>query len=137
MLRVSQNISSLRKLDKLLTNSLRSTSSIGGDSINNPRLRRQQNKHYASSVTGLLAVSDMGKNRKQKTPGRFYIIELTYGVLLEESVAVDDDNVGTDPILAYRDILEFVQSSKNIIDADSENENEMNNAAPLFPCYPK
>ncbi|GFX08669.1 uncharacterized protein TNCV_61961 [Trichonephila clavipes] len=29
-------------------------------------------------------------------------------------------------------ILEFVQSSKNIIDADSNNENEMNNAAPVL-----
>ncbi|GFV53653.1 hypothetical protein TNCV_1042601 [Trichonephila clavipes] len=28
------------------------------------------------------------------------------------------------------DILELVQSSKNIIDADSDSENEMNNAAP-------
>ncbi|GFW97698.1 hypothetical protein TNCV_1424621 [Trichonephila clavipes] len=29
-----------------------------------------------------------------------------------------------------KDILEFVQSSKNIIDADPDDENEMNNAAP-------
>ncbi|GFV95535.1 hypothetical protein TNCV_4575361 [Trichonephila clavipes] len=30
--------------------------------------------------------------------------------------------------MADRDILEFVQSSKNIINADSGDENEMNNA---------
>uniref|UniRef100_A0A8C4SEN5 HTH CENPB-type domain-containing protein n=1 Tax=Erpetoichthys calabaricus TaxID=27687 RepID=A0A8C4SEN5_ERPCA len=49
----------------------------------------------------------------------------------EEFVAVDDDNVCTAPIMTDKDILEFVQSSKNIIDADSDNENEMNNAAPV------
>ncbi|GFU44592.1 hypothetical protein TNCV_1506961 [Trichonephila clavipes] len=32
-----------------------------------------------------------------------------------------------------KDILEFVQSSKRIIDADSDDENEMNNAEPL--CF--
>ncbi|GFW36612.1 hypothetical protein TNCV_1956121 [Trichonephila clavipes] len=50
----------------------------------------------------------------------------------EEIVAVDDNNVFTAPIIAYKDILEFVQSSKNIIDADSGDENEMNNAAPVL-----
>ncbi|GFW95577.1 hypothetical protein TNCV_1722751 [Trichonephila clavipes] len=34
------------------------------------------------------------------------------------------------PIMADKDILEFVQSSKTIIDADSDDKNEMNNAAP-------
>ncbi|GFW42325.1 uncharacterized protein TNCV_1207781 [Trichonephila clavipes] len=33
--------------------------------------------------------------------------------------------------MAGKDILEFVESQKNIIDADSEDENEMNNAAPV------
>ncbi|GFT28878.1 hypothetical protein TNCV_3585761 [Trichonephila clavipes] len=33
------------------------------------------------------------------------------------------------PIMAGKDILEFVQGSKNIIDADSDDEDEMNNAA--------
>ncbi|GFS51469.1 hypothetical protein TNCV_549241 [Trichonephila clavipes] len=33
--------------------------------------------------------------------------------------------------MADKHILEFVQSSKNIIDAYSDDENEMNNAAPL------
>ncbi|GFX30674.1 hypothetical protein TNCV_4861981 [Trichonephila clavipes] len=32
---------------------------------------------------------------------------------------------------ANKDILEFVQSSKSIIDADSDKEYEMNNAAPV------
>ncbi|GFW57806.1 hypothetical protein TNCV_2927251 [Trichonephila clavipes] len=34
--------------------------------------------------------------------------------------------------MADKDILELVQSSKNIINADSDDENKMNNAAP-FP----
>ncbi|GFV36642.1 hypothetical protein TNCV_1033181 [Trichonephila clavipes] len=44
---------------------------------------------------------------------------------------IEDDNVCTAPIIADKDTLEFVQSSKNIIDADFNNENEMNNAAPV------
>ncbi|GFX53596.1 hypothetical protein TNCV_2327111 [Trichonephila clavipes] len=43
----------------------------------------------------------------------------------EEFVAIDDDNVCTAPIMADKDILEFVQSS--------EDKNEMNNAAHLSP----
>ncbi|GFW60865.1 hypothetical protein TNCV_2672861 [Trichonephila clavipes] len=50
---------------------------------------------------------------------------------LDEFVAVNDDNVCIALIMADKDILEFAQSSKNIIDADSEVENEMNNAAPV------
>ncbi|GFT44720.1 hypothetical protein TNCV_2845111 [Trichonephila clavipes] len=48
----------------------------------------------------------------------------------EKFVVVDDDNERTSPITADKDILESVQSSKNIIDADSDEENEINNAAP-------
>ncbi|GFS52056.1 hypothetical protein TNCV_1104781 [Trichonephila clavipes] len=46
-------------------------------------------------------------------------------------IAVGDDNVCTAPIMADKDILDFVQSSKNTIDADSDDENEMTNAAPV------
>ncbi|GFS65396.1 hypothetical protein TNCV_2451961 [Trichonephila clavipes] len=46
----------------------------------------------------------------------------------EKFVAVDVD-VCTAPIRVDKGILEFVQSSKNIIEEDAEN--EMNNAAPL------
>ncbi|GFY33448.1 hypothetical protein TNCV_2227171 [Trichonephila clavipes] len=49
----------------------------------------------------------------------------------EELVAMDNDNVCTDPIMADKDILEFVQSLKNNIDADSGDEIEMNNASPI------
>ncbi|GFY12966.1 hypothetical protein TNCV_665321 [Trichonephila clavipes] len=35
------------------------------------------------------------------------------------------------PIIADKDILKFVQCSKNVIDADYDDENEMNNAAPV------
>ncbi|GFV98300.1 hypothetical protein TNCV_622591 [Trichonephila clavipes] len=46
----------------------------------------------------------------------------------EEFVAVDDDNAYAAPIMADKDILEFVQSSKDVIVAGSEDENEINNA---------
>ncbi|GFU75768.1 hypothetical protein TNCV_1652281 [Trichonephila clavipes] len=52
-------------------------------------------------------------------------------VLAEELISVDDDNVCTAPIMADKDILEFVQISKNIIDSDSDEENEMKNEAPV------
>ncbi|GFY03379.1 SCAN domain-containing protein 3 [Trichonephila clavipes] len=48
----------------------------------------------------------------------------------EEFAAVDDDNVCTASITAGKDILEFVQRSKNIIGADSDDENKMNKVAP-------
>ncbi|GFT45897.1 SCAN domain-containing protein 3 [Trichonephila clavipes] len=58
-------------------------------------------------------------------------------ISLEEFVAVDDNDVCTSPITAEKDILEgFFQSSKNITDADSDDENEMNNQL-LFTRYPK
>ncbi|GFS79553.1 hypothetical protein TNCV_2370571 [Trichonephila clavipes] len=41
-----------------------------------------------------------------------------------------DDNVYTAPIMTDKDVLEFVRSSKNIIDADSDDQNEMNDVAP-------
>ncbi|GFV69687.1 RNA-directed DNA polymerase from mobile element jockey [Trichonephila clavipes] len=41
---------------------------------------------------------------------------------------------GTAPIMEDEDVLEFVQSSKNLIDADTDDENEMNKASavPIF-----
>ncbi|GFS88103.1 hypothetical protein TNCV_764821 [Trichonephila clavipes] len=50
---------------------------------------------------------------------------------LEEFIAVDDDYMYTVPIVADKEILEFVKSSKNIIDADSECKNDMINYAPV------
>ncbi|GFX12886.1 hypothetical protein TNCV_1976241 [Trichonephila clavipes] len=41
---------------------------------------------------------------------------------------LDDDNVCTAPIMAYKNILEFVHSSKTIADADSYDEKGMHNA---------
>ncbi|GFU99564.1 hypothetical protein TNCV_4082851 [Trichonephila clavipes] len=69
----------------------------------------------------------MGKNKIRKTSAR---LDCPI-VLLEEFVAVDDYAMYTTLIMADKDILEFVQSSKNIIHADSIDENEMNNAAPV------
>ncbi|GFX72178.1 DUF4817 domain-containing protein [Trichonephila clavipes] len=48
----------------------------------------------------------------------------------EKFIEVDDDNVCTASITADKNILEFVQCSKNITDADSDEENKMDNEAP-------
>ncbi|GFU14252.1 hypothetical protein TNCV_3579231 [Trichonephila clavipes] len=50
-------------------------------------------------------------------------------VLSGEFNAVDDDNVCTVPIMTDKDIVEFFQSSTNIMHIDSDYENEMNNVA--------
>ncbi|GFT13638.1 hypothetical protein TNCV_3831091 [Trichonephila clavipes] len=74
-----------------------------------------------------------GNERNTKTTAG-----LNYPIVLSEAfIAVVDDNVCTAPIMADKDILEFVQNSKNIVDADSKDEHEMNNAAPVFPRHPK
>ncbi|GFX64682.1 hypothetical protein TNCV_4681581 [Trichonephila clavipes] len=52
-------------------------------------------------------------------------------VLSEEFIAVGDDNVCTATIMADKDVLEFVEISKNIMDTGSDDENELNNVAPL------
>ncbi|GFY32831.1 hypothetical protein TNCV_4024551 [Trichonephila clavipes] len=57
-------------------------------------------------------------------------------VLSEEFIVVEDVNVCTTPIIAEKDILEYYHSRKNIIGSDFDDENEMNNAAPLFPRHP-
>ncbi|GFU36626.1 hypothetical protein TNCV_802821 [Trichonephila clavipes] len=55
----------------------------------------------------------------------------------EEFDVVDDDNVCTAAIMADKGILEFAQSSKTIINTDSDDEKEMNNAQLLFSYHPK
>ncbi|GFT62331.1 hypothetical protein TNCV_4717251 [Trichonephila clavipes] len=61
----------------------------------------------------------------------------TYGsgeALLSPSAgpeAVNDENVCTAPIMTDEDILGSVQGSKNIMDAASGDENEINNATPV------
>ncbi|GFU93288.1 hypothetical protein TNCV_1860191 [Trichonephila clavipes] len=60
------------------------------------------------------------------------LVGLDYATVLpEEFVVVDDDNVYTEAIKADRDILEFIQSSENIMDADSDDEYEVTNASPF------
>ncbi|GFV60595.1 endonuclease-reverse transcriptase [Trichonephila clavipes] len=49
----------------------------------------------------------------------------------EEFIEVDGDNLCTAPIVTEKDILKFVQCSRNVIDADSDDENEVNNVAPV------
>ncbi|GFV85766.1 putative transposable element [Trichonephila clavipes] len=50
----------------------------------------------------------------------------------EEFVAENDDNVCAAPIMVDNDNLEFIQNSKNIMEADSDDENEMYNTASVF-----
>ncbi|GFT96001.1 uncharacterized protein TNCV_312971 [Trichonephila clavipes] len=58
-------------------------------------------------------------NKIRKTPA---VLDCPI-VLSEEFIAIDDDNVCMySPIMSNKDILEFVQSSKNIIDGDSDGE---------------
>ncbi|GFT15053.1 hypothetical protein TNCV_4316341 [Trichonephila clavipes] len=52
-------------------------------------------------------------------------------VSLEEFVPVDDDNVSTALIMAEKGTFWILTKSKKIIDADSDDKNEMNNAAPV------
>ncbi|GFV37320.1 DDE-1 domain-containing protein [Trichonephila clavipes] len=66
-------------------------------------------------------------NKIRKTPAR---LDCPI-VLSEEFPSVEDDNVCTAPIIADKDNSEFVQSSRIIINTDSDDENKMNNAAPI------
>ncbi|GFV14450.1 hypothetical protein TNCV_165771 [Trichonephila clavipes] len=50
----------------------------------------------------------------------------------EEFCAGEDDNLRTAPIKADKGILEIVQSSKDIIDADLGDGNEKNDADPVL-----
>ncbi|GFU91255.1 hypothetical protein TNCV_4925851 [Trichonephila clavipes] len=50
-------------------------------------------------------------------------------VLSEELIALCDGNMSSTTIIVDRNILEFVQSSKNFMDGDSDDESEVNNAA--------
>ncbi|GFX11960.1 hypothetical protein TNCV_2997441 [Trichonephila clavipes] len=69
----------------------------------------------------------MKRNKIWKTPARLDCPTVSS----EEFGAINVDDVCT------TSIMEFVQSSKNIIDVDSDDENEMNNAAPLFLRHSK
>ncbi|GFX25432.1 uncharacterized protein TNCV_1424161 [Trichonephila clavipes] len=59
-------------------------------------------------------------NKIRKTPVRLD----SPMILSEEFLAVDDDNECTTPMMADKDILEFDQSSKYVIDADSDDGNK-------------
>ncbi|GFU91262.1 hypothetical protein TNCV_4925921 [Trichonephila clavipes] len=60
----------------------------------------------------------------------FRIIGLFYRIL-GRIRCYNNNNVCTVPIMTDNDILEFVQSSKHIMDADSDHENEINNSFPV------
>ncbi|GFT86167.1 hypothetical protein TNCV_3257581 [Trichonephila clavipes] len=52
-------------------------------------------------------------------------------LLSGEFTEVDHVNVCTAPIMAEKELVELAQSSKYTIVTDSDNENEMNNVAPV------
>ncbi|GFV41558.1 hypothetical protein TNCV_3627101 [Trichonephila clavipes] len=56
--------------------------------------------------------SFLGMNKIRKTPD---VLDSLI-VLLEESIAADDDNVCRDSIMADKDIFEFVQSLNIFVD---------------------
>ncbi|GFV94956.1 hypothetical protein TNCV_1029541 [Trichonephila clavipes] len=59
-------------------------------------------------------------------------VSLDYPIVaLEYFFAVNDDNVCAGSIKADKDILKFVQSSKTIMEADSNDENKTNKAFPV------
>ncbi|GFU09673.1 hypothetical protein TNCV_5027181 [Trichonephila clavipes] len=66
-------------------------------------------------------------NKIRKTPAVLDWPSLSF----KEFVGIGDDNVRTLSIMADKDSLEFVQSSKNIIDADYDDEHEMHNVGPV------
>ncbi|GFX01038.1 hypothetical protein TNCV_4580041 [Trichonephila clavipes] len=54
----------------------------------------------------------------------------------EEFVAVDDDNVSTNSIMADKEFVfgglgRLLKAQKKTVDADTDDENERNNAAPV------
>ncbi|GFV95612.1 uncharacterized protein TNCV_4576131 [Trichonephila clavipes] len=63
-------------------------------------------------------------NKIRKTPAGLDCLTVSS----KEFVAKNDDKVCTALIMADKDIWVFVQSSKNIIDADSDDESEINNS---------
>ncbi|GFW33815.1 hypothetical protein TNCV_3589001 [Trichonephila clavipes] len=86
---------------------------------------------WSAKTRGTIVLLRAAKARKRSLAGVVNRAGLNYhSVSSEEFVAVGDA-VGTAPIMADKGILEFLQSSKNIIDADSDDEKEMNNAAPV------
>ncbi|GFV30012.1 RNase H domain-containing protein [Trichonephila clavipes] len=56
-------------------------------------------------------------------------------IVLPEEFTADDDSMYTDPIMAYKYSFEFVQSSKNINDADYDDENEIDNAVSVHTLF--
>ncbi|GFX68004.1 hypothetical protein TNCV_921051 [Trichonephila clavipes] len=77
------------------------------------------------TTTSTLCNGDLGfECRKNKN-------HTTLSTGLAKVTEGDDDAVCTAPFTADKDILELLQSSKNIIDADFYDANEMNNTVPV------
>ncbi|GFU56291.1 hypothetical protein TNCV_582251 [Trichonephila clavipes] len=97
-----------------------------GDGDSKGFLTIKEAKVYGNTeVEKLECVGHMQKQMLEKVSVLFFFDSVS----LEEFVEVDYGNVCTVPIMTDKDFLEFVQSSKNIIDADSGDEKEMTDAA--------
>ncbi|GFX40041.1 hypothetical protein TNCV_2273241 [Trichonephila clavipes] len=72
-------------------------------------------------------MSLLGMNKIRKTPDG---LDCSTGSS-EEFVAVDDDNVCTAQLWQRKKFCSFFKAKKNTIDTDSDDENEMNNAASI------
>ncbi|GFU25311.1 hypothetical protein TNCV_1739531 [Trichonephila clavipes] len=73
-----------------------------------------------------------GQQRKKK---KFHPTKSPDKAREREEVVTVDNNVCTAPIKADKVILEYVQSSRIIIDADSDGKNEMNNTTPITMSF--
>ncbi|GFX72961.1 hypothetical protein TNCV_2814011 [Trichonephila clavipes] len=80
---------------------------------------------YFPAFSFLLRRNENRLTQKDFSSGNELNMENTSSPTLssEEFVDIDDDNMYTVPIMPHKDILELVESSKNIIDADSADKN--------------
>ncbi|GFW42495.1 hypothetical protein TNCV_4256901 [Trichonephila clavipes] len=86
--------------------------------------------YYVSPSIFFLSAGKYFLSVKEQNTENISRIGLFYSIF-EEFIAVDDDKMYTVPIMVDKDILEFVQSSKNSVDADFDDENEMKDAGPV------
>ncbi|GFU91371.1 hypothetical protein TNCV_2541391 [Trichonephila clavipes] len=89
-------------------------------------MQRFQQATTCFDIFCLVTRNDFSFGNEQNTENIIHV-SLSSG----EFVAEVEGNVCTASIMADKDILEFVQISKYIIDADSEDEKEIYNAAPV------
>ncbi|GFW32283.1 hypothetical protein TNCV_674421 [Trichonephila clavipes] len=72
-------------------------------------------------------ISLLGMNKIRKTAAALDCSTVSSG----EFIKIDYACMSSAPIMADKENLEFVEISQNIMDADSNDENEMSNVAPV------